>query len=135
MRALRSELPDDLYSELKGSSDSETLFLLAVAMLREGSSLVEALEATARTIHSRVGKDEAQFNMLLSDGDRIAAVRSGTGLLTNSLYVAERPPFAPNGVVLASEAPESGAVWSPVDGHSWIEVDRELTVNWDPLLL
>lgn len=135
MRELRSTLPDDLYSELRGPSDSETLFLLAVAMLQEGASLVEALEATARTVHERVAKDEAQLNMLLSDGDRIAAVRSGTGLVTNSLYVAERPPFAPNGVVLASEAPESGAAWSPVDGHSWIEVDSQLGVNGDPLFL
>ena len=30
MRALRSHLPDDLYGHLSGSSDSETLFLLAV---------------------------------------------------------------------------------------------------------
>jgi glutamine amidotransferase len=49
MREMRSELPDDLYAELKGSSDSETLFLMAVAAVRGGATLPEALE--------RVGQD------------------------------------------------------------------------------
>jgi glutamine amidotransferase len=110
MRALRSRLPDELYAELRGVSDSETLFLLAVAALRAGASLVEAL-----------------------DGERIAAIRTSTVLLTNSLYVAKRPPFAPVGVVLASEPPETGAVWEPVDGHSWIEIAPDGTVRSEVL--
>ena len=44
MRTLRSGLPDDLYGELRGSSDSETLFLLAVSALRDNASLAGALE-------------------------------------------------------------------------------------------
>ena len=36
----------------------------------------------------RVGKAEAQLNMVLSDGQRVAAVRCSTVLMTNSLYVA-----------------------------------------------
>ncbi len=71
------------------------------------------------------GSEEAQLNMVLCDGERLTAVRTGTRLETNSLYVARRPPFAPDGVVLASEAPEAGAAWSPVDGHSWIEIDAD----------
>jgi ergothioneine biosynthesis protein EgtC len=122
MRALRAGLPDDLYAELRGPSDSETLFLLAVARLLEGASMVEALSETVRAVCDRVGKAAARLNMVLSDGVRIAAVRAGTELVTNSLYAAERPPFAPDGVVLASEAPEAGACWQPVDGHSWIEI-------------
>lgn len=122
MRALRGTLPDELYAELRGVSDSETLFLMTVAALREGASLVEALAATVQAVRARVGEAEAQLNMVLSDGERIAAVRSGTVLMTNSLYVATRPPFAPGGVVLASEPPATGACWEPVDGHSWIEI-------------
>lgn len=125
MRALRARLPDDLYADLRGSSDSETLFLLTVAALREGASPTEALESTARAVVERAGRAEAQLNMVLADGQRIAALRSSTVLLTNSLYVAKRPPFAPDGIVLASEAPETGAVWEAVDGHSSIEIDAE----------
>lgn len=124
MRGLREALPDELYSELRGASDSETLFLLTVAELQKGLSMTEALTSTARRVYERVGKEEAQLNMVMTDGQSLVAVRSSSVLLTNSLYVAEHPPFAPDGVVLASEAPDEGAVWAAVDGHSWIEVDR-----------
>ncbi len=87
--------------------------------------MTEALESTARAVYARVGKEECHLNMLLTDGERIAAVRSSTVLMTNSLYFAKRPPFAPDGVVVASEAPEVGAVWEPVDGHSWLEIDPD----------
>ena len=43
MRTLRRGLPDDLYGHLRGSSDSETLFLLAVSAVEDGASLPEAL--------------------------------------------------------------------------------------------
>jgi len=133
MRALRADLPDDLYGELRGVSDAETLFLLTVAALRDGAPLIEALGATVGTVRDRVGKSEAQLNMVLCDGERLAAVRTGTTLVTNSLYVAKRPPFAPEGIVLASEAPESGAVWEAVDGHSWIEIGPDGSVRSEVL--
>lgn len=135
MRALRSHLPDELYGELSGVSDAETLFLLAVSALRAGASMTEALEATARIVHGRVGRDEAQLNMVLCDGERIAALRSSTVLVTNSLYFARRPPFAPGGIVVASEAPDVGAVWEPVDGHSWIATEPDGTVRSELLFL
>lgn len=133
MRALRQALPDDLYGRLRGVSDAETLFLLAVAALRDGASLADALQAAARPVHERVGKEEAQLNMVLSDGERLAAIRSSTVLLTNSLYLAQRPPFAPDGVVIASEAPEAGAAWQPVDGHSVVEISPDGSVASQPV--
>ena len=133
MRELRNGLPDDLYAELQGVSDSETLFLLAIASLREGASLVEALEAVALAVRERVGRVEAQLNMVLADGERIAAVRASTVLETNSLYVAKRPPFAPDGIVLASEPPERSACWEAVDGHSWIEIGPDGSVRSEVL--
>lgn len=135
MRALRAELPDDLYAELRGTSDSETLFLLTVMELRGGATPAQALGRTARRVKERVGRAEAQMNMVLSDGRSLAAVRSSTVLETNSLYVAERPPFAAEGVVLASEAPDPGASWVPVDGHSWIEIGSDGSISTDLLFL
>lgn len=135
MRALRGALPDELYAALRGSSDSETLFLLTMAELLEGATMVEALTSTVRRVAARVAEHEAQLNMVLADGSGLAAVRTGTVLMTNSLYVAQHPPFAPGGVVLASEAPETGAVWSAVDGHSWIEIDADGSVRSEVLVL
>ena len=134
MRELRRSLPDELYAELQGVSDSETLFLIAVAALRGGASLVEALETVVRVVRERVGKAEAQLNMVLSDGERLAAVRASTVLLTNSLYVAKRPPFAPDGIALASEPPETSACWEAVDGHSWIEIAPDGSVRSEVLV-
>jgi glutamine amidotransferase len=135
MRALRRELPDELYAELRGATDAETIFLLVISELIQGHSLVEAMESVARKVKARVGRAEAQLNMVLADGERLAALRCGTVLVTNSLYVAKRPPFAPDGVVLASEAPESGAVWEPVDGHSYVEVQLDGTVRSELVFL
>lgn len=133
MRALRAGLPDSLYAELRGSSDSETLFLVALAVMGAGGTMTEALLETARTVHERVGDAEAQLNMVMTDGHRISAIRHSTVLQTNSLYVAEHPPFAPGGVVLVSEAPEVGPVWRPVASHSWIEIDGDGTVRSEML--
>jgi glutamine amidotransferase len=135
MRALREQLPDELYAELRGATDAETLFLLVVHELARGQPMVAALESAARKVKERVGKTTAQLDMVLCDGERLAAVRCGTALVTNSLYVAKRPPFAPEGVVVASEAPESGAVWEAVDGHSSLEIEPDGTVRSDLLFL
>ncbi len=135
MRALREELPDEVYAALRGSSDSETLFLMAIAAVLEGATMTDALSATARRVRERVGKAEAQLNMVMMDGRSIAAVRSSTVRATNSLYLAEHPSFAPGGVVIASEAPEKGADWIPVDAHSWIEIATDGTTRAGPLCL
>lgn len=123
MRALRSELTDELYAALRGGSDAETLFLLAVGHAEAGASPSEALEEVARGVAGRVGKAEAQLNMLLTDGERLGVLRSSTVLLTNSLYRAERQGFAPGGVVLASEVTDPAAAWTPVDGHHRMDID------------
>jgi glutamine amidotransferase len=124
MRALRAELPDDLYASLRGASDAETLFLSAVGHVRKGAGLSEALEEVARSVQQRVGKTEAQLNMVLADGERIGVLRASTVLLTNSLYTSGSVSFAPDGVVLSAEALDPGAVWTPVDGHHRVEIDE-----------
>jgi len=118
MRALRATLPDPLYAALEGASDSETVFLLAVAALREGAGPIEALATAGRAVAERVGRATAQLNMMLTDGARLVAVRSGTALETNSLYVARGHPLAPGGTLVASEPLDRDPCWERVDGHS-----------------
>lgn len=64
LRALRATLPDPLYAALEGASDSETVFLLAVAALREGAGPIEALATAGRAVAERVGRATAQLNMI-----------------------------------------------------------------------
>jgi glutamine amidotransferase len=133
MRALRAELPDDLYSELRGSSDSETLFLMTIAEIRKGKALAQALEATALRVKASVGTSEAQLNMVISDGTRAAAVRTSTTYETNSLYLAKHPPFAPRGVVLASEPPDTDDSWTPVGPHTSLTIEEDGSVHSAPV--
>lgn len=135
MRALRASLPDDLYAELRGSSDSETLFLVTLAALREGTSMVDALTDTVRTVRERVADAQAQLNMVMCDGRRLAAVRTGTRPVPNSLYVGEQPAFAAGGVVLASEIPEAGGSWHAVEPHGWVRLDTSGRVEAGRLAL
>lgn len=122
MRALRSELSDDLYSALRGSSDAETLFLMALSFVEAGAGLSEALEAVARVVALRVGQSEAQLNMVMTDGESLGVLRSSTVVRTNSLYTSSSLPFADGGVVLATEPLDQSADWTPVSGQHRLEI-------------
>ncbi len=116
MRTLRSGLPDDLYGELRGSSDSETLFLLAVSALRDGASLAEALEHVRTVVVEVLRTDhQTQLTMVLADGQGLAALRTASVEDTNSLYFAPGHPMAPGGTLLASERLDDDGSWNPVE--------------------
>jgi glutamine amidotransferase len=120
MRALRRDLPDHLYGSLTGVSDSETLFLMTLAAIDGGATPGDALVDTVGRVRRRVGSDEAQLNMVLSDGQSIAAVRTGTGGRTNSLYLAEKGTRMPAGTLLASERPNADEAWVEVGDHELV---------------
>ena len=115
MRTLRSGLPDDLYGELRGSSDSETLFLLAVSALRDDASLAGALEHVRSVVLEVLRTDhQTQLTMVLADGQGLAALRTASGEDTNSLYFASGHPMAPSGTLLASERLDDDGSWNSV---------------------
>lgn len=125
MRPLRRELPDDLYGELRGSSDTETLFLLAVSRLRRGASPGDALLHVVASVREVVAGrgGEAQLTMAVTDGQRAAVVRTSTVTETNSLHLCRGPALAPAGVVLASEPLDDDDGWTPVEPHSLVELE------------
>jgi len=135
MRALREGLGDPLYAALDGSSDAETLFLMAVQAVEEGASLSVALEQVAARVAARVGKVEAQMNMVLADGERIGLLRTSTVLLSNSLYMAQRQGVGPGGVVVASERLDPASAWEPIDGHHRVELGAEGVLEVEPVFL
>ena len=122
MRRLRAGLPDALYGRLTGSSDTETLFLLAVAALRDGAGMGDALKAVVGTVLDAVGDtEECQLTLVLSDGEGIAACRASNVERTNSLYRADGAEGAPGGVMLASEPLDDGP-WRPLPPHTVVEL-------------
>lgn len=133
MRALRRDLPDALYARLAGSSDSETLFLLAVSEVERGASLLEGLRATAARVRARVGAEEAQLTMALSDGAETALLRTSTVARTNSLWVARGHALAPRGVVVASERLDDDAAWDALPTHAALRMDTRGRVDIEAL--
>ncbi len=122
MRTLRACLPDDLYGHLRGSSDSETLFLLAVSAARDGASLAEALQHARDEVLGVLRTDhEAQLTMVLADGEGLAALRTASAETMNSLYLASGHPLAPDGTLLASERLDRHAAWHSVDPHQGVQ--------------
>ena len=124
MRTLRSHLPDELYGHLAGSSDSETLFLLAVAAVQTGGSRLDALRRVRDLVLETVQAENhtAQLTMVLADGEGISVIHTGSEDTTNSLYLTRGHPLAPRGTLLASERLDDHSSWEPVTPHDDIEL-------------
>ena len=124
MRDLRSHLPDDLYGQLAGSSDSETLFLLALAAVQSGASRLDALRRVRDLVLEAVQAKNhtAQLTMVLADGEAIGALNTGSETITNSLYLAVGHPLAPRGTLLASEPLDDDSGWERISDHDEVEL-------------
>lgn len=130
LRRFLDTVPDDLFGTLRSASDTETLFLMALAHVRRGADPGEALEAVIAEVREAVGHErEAQLNLLLADEERVAATRASSVEETNSLYLARDPSLAPGGIVLASEALDDEPAWTPVEPQSLVVAHVDGTVR------
>ncbi len=136
MRLLRDSLSDEAYEGLLGVTDSETVFAVALDLLREGAGLAEALEETVRRVCAvceGLGR-HATLNLALSDGRGMAFVRHSTEGPGNSLYLLEDGNGFPGGVVVASERLDGGAGWREVPDRHLLSVDDRLRTTLRPLV-
>lgn len=134
LRRFLDTLPDDLFGTLRSASDTETLFLMALARLRRGADPGEALAAVVGEVREAVGEEgEAQLNLLLADRERVAVTRASSVEATNSLYLARGPSVAPGGAVVASEALSEEPVWTPVEPQSLVMAHVDGTVRVEAL--
>ncbi|MBO6900685.1 MAG: class II glutamine amidotransferase [Rhizobiaceae bacterium] len=121
-RRLENSLPDHLYAERHGSTDSELLFL---TMLAEG--LDRDPHGAALRAVNRVGETARQagidpflrFTAAFSDGKSLYAVRYATDRFAPTLYLSA----GARGQSLVSEPldEESGS-WRPVPAGSFVKV-------------
>ncbi|GMR11935.1 MAG: ergothioneine biosynthesis protein EgtC [Gemmatimonadota bacterium] len=133
MRELRRDVPDPLYGEIQGTSDTETLFLMALGALERGLSLSAALAAVARTTIDTVNREglDAQLNMALTDGESAAITRTGSLDRSNSLYLAEASSLLAPGTLVASEPLDKSTEWQEVAHHHVVELitDKDVTIR------
>jgi glutamine amidotransferase len=104
-KGLSHLLPPDCPDAL-APVDSAVLFGLTVAAVQSGDGLPEALVSTVRSAREHSG---GRFNLLASDGHRIAATVCG-----DTLYVRSRPAE----LVIASEPFDDATDWQPLPDES-----------------
>jgi glutamine amidotransferase len=137
-RTLEARLPDALYAARAGATDSELLFLLLLARVEAGRSVLEAtadmLAEVSRLMRESSIGGPLRFAAALSDGHTLYAFRAANDGKPPTLYLGERP----GGVVVASEPLDDDGTWQPVpDGHAVVVDDGATELlplpGWAPL--
>ncbi len=102
-RTLENQLPDDLYAERRGATDSELLFLLALARIQTGTPVDEAmtsvLDETMALMHERGIDTPLRFAAVLADGEQLHAFRISSDNKAPTLYLRR----CATGTIVASE--------------------------------
>ena len=125
-RQLEARLPDALYAARRGATDSELLFLLALARIDAGESPAEAMQAVLDdTLALMQRHDIAQplrFAAALSNGDAVYAFRHSSDDKPPTLYVGR----GEHGCIVASEPLDSRAgCWSAVPANTSLRLDAQ----------
>jgi predicted glutamine amidotransferase len=102
-RTLESWLPDALYAERRGATDSELLFLLALARIEQGAAVDEAmtgvLDDTMALMRERGVTQPLRFAAVLADGQQLHAFRIASDCKPPTLYLRR----CAGGTIVASE--------------------------------
>lgn len=114
-RAMEALLPDHLYEQRRGATDSELLFLLCIARIEQGCPVVEAVtEVLAQTNDAMRIKGIAEplrFSAAFADGRQIWAFRYASDDAAPTLY--QKPQHG--GWALASEPlGDDAEAWTPI---------------------
>jgi gamma-glutamyl hercynylcysteine S-oxide hydrolase len=133
MRALRDALSDESYSNLLGTTDSETVFALLLDRLQatkvvpgDADALAAATAETVRRVSEVCAKLDvpATLNVGVTDGRVMAFVRYSAEGPGNSLYLLEDGHAFPGAVVVASERLDGDPGWRAVPDQSLLRADR-----------
>lgn len=115
-RQVEALIPDALYEHRAGTTDSEAIFLAAIALGLEGDPAGAMLETLARvkSVMRRLGVTEPlRFTAAVADGETLWAFRWACDAMPPSLYYSETP----TGLVLVSEPIDE-------DKPTWREVPK-----------
>ena len=123
-RTMESWLPDTLYAERRGATDSELLFLLALHRIEEGAAadvaVLSVLDDTTALMHERGVVAPLRFAAVLSDGERLHAFRYASDGKPPTLYLRR----CQGGTIIASEPLcEGEAGWQMLADGAVVTVD------------
>ncbi len=133
-RTIEAMIPDTLYGERKGGSDSEAIFLIALGHGLE-SDPARAMAATLSDIvavKQEQGVEEpVYFAGVHTDGERLHAFRWASNHRGPTLYYRNTD----SGVVIASEPyDQDHDGWKPVPEDSMITVSPDRAIEIQPFL-
>jgi gamma-glutamyl hercynylcysteine S-oxide hydrolase len=114
--ALRRTVSENRANAMAGETDSALLFALVLDRLDAGVSPVDALVSVVDTVEDMT---TARLNLLLTDGERIAATA-----VRNSLFVFDDRDLT-GAVVIASEPHDDKPAWESVPDGSLVEFGDE----------
>ncbi|MGO4737654.1 class II glutamine amidotransferase [Bosea sp. 2KB_26] len=122
-RKLESLIPDSLYAARVGTTDSEAIFLLALARMADGYSPSEALAWTlgeALALMQAAGiREPLRCAAALADGETIHAVRWSSDTRPPTLYICNRS----DSIVVASEPVDAARdCWQALGCNSMVSV-------------
>ena len=114
-RALEADLPDDLYAARRGATDSELLFLLAMARVARGAvaadAMLEVLDDTRMLMQQLGIEPPLRFAAALADGNKLHAFRIASDDSPPTLYRRD----GAHGTVIASEPLDDDEPgWAPL---------------------
>ena len=114
-RAMEHLLPDALYEQRRGATDSELLFLLIVAQMQHGVPAIDAvrqvLQQTHALMQSRGTAAPLRFAAALADGEQAWACRWSSDDAPPTLYYKPQQ----GGCAVASEPlGDDAEAWSPI---------------------
>ena len=124
-RELEALVPDHLYEHRAGATDSELMFLLALARMELGEdpmrAMLDVFDEVARRVRKAGVKQPVRFCAALADGRTLYAFRLSTDDQPPSLYLRSDE----QGTVIASEPLDDGvSPWMLVPAGSVVRVTR-----------
>ncbi|MDY6898714.1 MAG: ergothioneine biosynthesis protein EgtC [Cyanobacteriota bacterium] len=131
-RAIRSQLSDEIYQWLNGTTDSEHIFALLLNELESnpGKSLEQALHLTLLKLKELTESHNTYTlaNLVISDGNRLVASRFSINKQPPSLYWLQNDSTFPNSVIIASEPLFKGN-WNSFPENSILSVGEDCDIR------
>ncbi len=119
-RTLESTLPDDLYAQRRGTTDSEMLFMLCLANGLDADPIT-AIQTTLDQIRAVQGDTKAPNRLacVLTNGTSVYGFRHASDHASPTLYLSG--PLASGGTALASEPLDGDATnWTALQENELI---------------
>jgi len=126
-KQLTDQLQTGIIATIRGNTDSEYLFAVLRQILADDNDLsVEAALITlARKMDTAVDDSATLLNFIVSEGQRLYALRHAVNEPCPSLYYTTDNESFPGGQIIASERLDQSEFWQPVPEHHLLIIDRD----------